>query len=29
MLKRPGRAHPYYWASFIQAGQWASLDDRR
>ena len=20
--------HPYYWASFIQAGQWASLDGR-
>jgi len=29
MLKRPGRVHPFYWASFIQAGQWASLDDRR
>jgi CHAT domain-containing protein len=29
MLKRKGRAHPYYWASFIQAGEWASLDGRR
>jgi CHAT domain-containing protein len=29
MLRRPGRAHPFYWASFIQAGEWASLDGRR
>ena len=29
MLKRPGRAHPFYWASFIQAGEWANLDGRR
>jgi CHAT domain-containing protein len=29
MLKRKGRAHPFYWASFIQAGEWASLDGRR
>jgi CHAT domain-containing protein len=29
MLKRTGRAHPYYWASFIQAGEWATLDGRR
>ncbi len=21
--------HPYYWASFIQSGEWASLDGRR
>ncbi len=28
MLKRPGRAHPFYWASFIQAGNWRSLDSR-
>jgi CHAT domain-containing protein len=26
MLKRHGRQHPFYWASFIQSGQWASLD---
>jgi CHAT domain-containing protein/Tfp pilus assembly protein PilF len=26
MLKRPGRQHPFYWASFIQSGAWTSLD---
>ena len=26
MLKRNGRQHPFYWASFIQSGAWASLD---
>jgi CHAT domain-containing protein len=25
MLKRKGREHPFYWASFIQAGEWAPL----
>jgi CHAT domain-containing protein/Tfp pilus assembly protein PilF len=29
MLKRNGRQHPFYWASFIQAGEWANLDGRR
>jgi CHAT domain-containing protein len=29
MMKRKGRAHPFYWASFIQAGEWASLDGQR
>jgi CHAT domain-containing protein len=29
MLHRSGRSHPFYWASFIQAGEWASLDGRR
>jgi CHAT domain-containing protein len=29
MLKRKGREHPFYWASFIQAGEWATLDGRR
>ncbi len=29
MLKRKGREHPFYWASFIQAGEWASLDGKR
>jgi CHAT domain-containing protein len=29
MLKRPARRHPFYWASFIQAGEWASLDGHR
>ena len=27
--KRRGRQHPFYWASFIQSGEWASLDGRR
>lgn len=26
MLKRPNRRHPFYWAGFIQYGEWASLD---
>jgi CHAT domain-containing protein len=29
ILKRPKRRHPYYWASFIQSGEWANLDGRR
>jgi CHAT domain-containing protein len=29
MLKRQGRQHPFYWASFIQSGEWADLDGRR
>lgn len=29
MMARPGRRHPYYWASFIQSGEWANLDGRR
>jgi CHAT domain-containing protein len=29
MLTRPGRAHPYYWASFIESGEWANLDGQR
>jgi CHAT domain-containing protein/tetratricopeptide (TPR) repeat protein len=29
MLKRAGRQHPFYWASFIQFGEWASLDGKR
>jgi CHAT domain-containing protein/Tfp pilus assembly protein PilF len=28
MLKRKARQHPFYWASFIQAGEWASLASR-
>ncbi len=27
MLKQPLRAHPYYWASFIQSGAWTKLDE--
>jgi CHAT domain-containing protein/tetratricopeptide (TPR) repeat protein len=29
MLKRKDRQHPFYWASFIQAGEWANLDGYR
>jgi CHAT domain-containing protein/Tfp pilus assembly protein PilF len=29
IFKRPGRRHPYYWAGFIQSGEWANLDGRR
>jgi CHAT domain-containing protein/tetratricopeptide (TPR) repeat protein len=29
ILKRPNRRHPYYWAGFIQSGEWANLDGRR
>ncbi|HKD44024.1 MAG TPA: CHAT domain-containing protein, partial [Candidatus Angelobacter sp.] len=29
MLKRKGRQHPFYWASFIQSGEWANLDGQR
>lgn len=27
MLKRASRRHPYYWAGFIQSGDWTGLDD--
>jgi CHAT domain-containing protein len=29
MLKSAKRQHPYYWASFIQSGEWANLEGRR
>jgi CHAT domain-containing protein/Tfp pilus assembly protein PilF len=29
MLKKNGRRHPFYWASFIQSGEWANLDGKR
>ena len=29
MLARPDQRHPFYWASFIQSGEWASLDGKR
>lgn len=29
MLRRPDRQHPFYWASFIQSGEWANLDGKR
>ena len=28
-LKNPKHQHPYYWASFIQSGEWANLDGKR
>src|SRR5262249_45065501 len=29
MLKHKGRQHPFYWASFIQSGEWGNLDGKR
>ena len=29
MLKRKGRRHPFYWASFIQSGEWGNLEGKR
>ena len=29
MMKRKGREHPFYWASFIQAGEWGNLNGKR
>jgi CHAT domain-containing protein len=29
MLKDKSRQHPYYWASFIQSGEWANLQGKR
>jgi len=29
MLARPGWQHPFYWASFIQSGEWANLNGQR
>ncbi|MBO0726271.1 MAG: CHAT domain-containing protein, partial [Blastocatellia bacterium] len=29
MLKKANRRHPYYWASFIQSGEWANLEGKR
>jgi CHAT domain-containing protein len=29
MLTDPRRNHPFYWASFIQSGEWANLAGRR
>ena len=29
MLKRRNRQHPFYWAGFIQSGEWTSLDGKR
>lgn len=29
MMKKKGRAHPFYWAGFIQSGEWANLEGKR
>jgi CHAT domain-containing protein/tetratricopeptide (TPR) repeat protein len=29
LLRRPGRRHPFYWANFIQSGEWADLSGQR
>jgi CHAT domain-containing protein len=29
MLKRNPQLHPFYWANFIQSGEWVNLDGRR
>jgi tetratricopeptide (TPR) repeat protein len=29
MLRSKGRRHPFYWASFIQSGEWANLEGKR
>ena len=29
LLARATRRHPFYWASFIQAGEWGNLDGMR
>ena len=29
MMRSKSRGHPYYWASFIQSGAWASLDGKQ
>ena len=29
LLERNPKLHPFYWANFIQAGEWANLDGKR
>ena len=29
MLRSKSHGHPYYWASFIQTGEWANLEGKR
>jgi CHAT domain-containing protein len=28
MIKRHDRQHPFYWASFIQSGEWKNLEGK-
>jgi CHAT domain-containing protein len=29
MLKKNPKLHPFYWANFIQSGDWRSFEGRR
>ena len=29
MLHSKSHGHPYYWAGFIQTGEWANLEGKR
>jgi CHAT domain-containing protein len=29
MIKSRGRRHPFYWAGFIQSGEWGNLEGKR
>ncbi len=29
MIKKKSREHPFYWAAFIQSGEWANLEGKR
>jgi CHAT domain-containing protein len=29
MLRSKYRRHPFYWAAFIQSGEWANLEGQR
>jgi CHAT domain-containing protein len=29
MLRSRDRQHPYYWAAFIESGEWANLEGKR
>ena len=29
MINSKDRKHPFYWAGFIQSGEWANLDGKR
>ncbi len=29
MLKQNPKLHPFYWANFIQSGEWANLEGKR
>jgi len=28
MLRNAKRQHPFYWAAFIQSGEWSNLEGR-